>query len=185
VKRLAVVAAALLALTTVAGACGTAQTDHKTADVSFGQGMVLQDRQAVAIADMAANQAESPKVKDLAVRIKAAREPEIVKVSAWLKTWGARIPASAADTGTVTNPLPGGLRVLSAAELDTLSKATGKPFDQNFLGRMIDIDEGAIGLAQKDLDNGRYGPAKDLARSTIKDRRSEVDELVALLRGLI
>lgn len=183
-KRLALLAIALVAVTAVA-ACSNSQADHKTADASFAQGMVLQDHQAVVIADLAAAHAGAPQIKDLATRIKAAREPEIVKLSGWLKTWHERIPADAADVKAVTNPLPGGLRVLRADELTTLASLSGKGFDQNFLGRMIDIDQGAIGLAQQDLDNGRYGAAKDLARSIKKDRRSEVDEMVALLKTVI
>ncbi len=183
-KRLTLLAITLLAATAAAGGCSS-PSGHKTTDVDFAQGMVLQDRQAIALADLALQQAAAPQVKELATRVKATREPEIVDMSGWLKTWGEKIPADATDVAAVTNRQPGGIALLTADDLKQLSTVSGRGFDQNFLGRLINNDQGSVELAQKELDNGRYGPAKTLAASIKKDRRSDSDDQLKLLKTVI
>ena len=65
-----------------AGASTTAAADFNDADVAFAQGMIPHHQQAVEMADMALENAESDEVKDLAERINAAQDPEIETMTA-------------------------------------------------------------------------------------------------------
>jgi uncharacterized protein (DUF305 family) len=71
--------AVLTALTLAGAACGddggTRAAEHNDADLVFAQKMVPHHEQAVSMSDMALQKAESPKVKELAERIKSARGP--------------------------------------------------------------------------------------------------------------
>ncbi|MCA1694138.1 MAG: DUF305 domain-containing protein, partial [Actinobacteria bacterium] len=103
------VAAAATALT-VSGAlsgCGTTATPpsnsspssssavaqtHNQADITFAQGMIPHPAQAIAMSMMAAQQAGSPQVKNLAARIQAEQQPEIDQLSGFLRAWNAPVP---------------------------------------------------------------------------------------------
>lgn len=67
--------------------------DHNDADIDFATEMVQHHRQAVDMADLAADRASSQEVKDLATKIKGAQDPEIRTMSGWLTSWGEEVPA--------------------------------------------------------------------------------------------
>jgi uncharacterized protein (DUF305 family) len=62
-------------------------------DVMFAQTMIPHHEQAVDMSDMVLSKSNiNPEVTALAKQIKAAQQPEIDMMNAWLETWG-RIPA--------------------------------------------------------------------------------------------
>src|SRR5882757_10109618 len=65
---------------------------HNQADVTFATDMVPHHAQAVSMSKLAAQQASSPQVKDLATRIEAAQQPEIDQMSGFLRAWNAPVP---------------------------------------------------------------------------------------------
>ena len=54
--------------------------------------MIPHHRDAVAMAELAADRAESAEVKTLAEQIQAAQQPEIDQLSGFLNAWGAEVP---------------------------------------------------------------------------------------------
>src|SRR5690606_18534168 len=76
-----------------AGAEDTAGA-HNDQDVSFAQDMIPHHQQAIQMSRMAAGQASSAEVKDLAARIENAQDPEIETMSGWLDSWGEDVPVS-------------------------------------------------------------------------------------------
>jgi uncharacterized protein (DUF305 family) len=152
-----------------------AAADHNDADVTFAREMVPHHEQALEMARLAATQAESPQVQDLARRIEAAQDPEITTMERWLAAWGE----SERDGGTADHGGDAGL--MSEQEMSELRQANGATFDRLFLEMMVRHHESAIEMAVQELDMGKFPEAKQLAREIRDAQRAEVDEMRALL----
>ncbi|MGW4027461.1 DUF305 domain-containing protein, partial [Streptomyces sp. NPDC005009] len=106
------------------------QGQHNAADVAFAKGMIPHHRQAVEMADLAPERAQSAEVKKLAADIKKAQDPEIKKLSGWLTSWGEEVPAE----GAMDHSMHGGMEgMMSAEEMTELENASGKAFDTAFM----------------------------------------------------
>lgn len=176
-----------LAVTFVAG-CGSdddpalegtaGETDHNAADVAFAQGMIPHHQQAIEMSDLALAQAQRGEVKDLARRIKAAQQPEIDQMKGWLSDWGEE-----ADGGHGGGHGGDSMGMMSEEEMGRLKEARGAEFDRLFLEGMIRHHEGAVGMANTELAQGKFADAKDLARKIIDTQRAEIEEMRRLLAG--
>jgi len=164
-----------------AGAEDTAGA-HNDQDVSFAQGMIPHHQQAIQMSKMAASQASSTEVKDLAARIEKAQDPEIETMFGWLKSWGEDVPSSmpGMDHGghSGSSDMPG---MMDTEDMDELMKASGKGFDTMFLTMMVEHHEGAVEMATTEKDKGRYGPAEKLAGDIITAQNAEIEEMNKLL----
>jgi uncharacterized protein (DUF305 family) len=147
---------------------------HNKADISFAQAMIPHHKQAVDMAKLATGRASDPRVKDLAARIQAAQDPEVMKMTGWLDTWGAAMPGDM----TGMDGMPG---MMSTADLHALTAAKGTAFDKRFLALMIAHHTGALTMAQGELSGGSDADAKALAQSIIDGQTAEIDEMTALL----
>lgn len=176
---LAAVAAATLLL--AAGCSGfnkDASTDasspHNEADVSFAQMMIPHHEQATEMAALAETRAENQDVKDLAVAIKAAQEPEIQTMQGWLESWDATGPSHDMSH----EDMPG---MVDSKTMGELGKATGTEFDQLFLTSMIAHHEGAIAMAQSEKSDGVHKGALRLADAIIKTQTAEIKRMQGML----
>ncbi|MFE2643278.1 DUF305 domain-containing protein [Streptomyces nigra] len=164
-----------------AGAEDTAGA-HNDQDVSFAQDMIPHHQQAIQMSRMAASQASSAEVKDLAARIEKAQDPEIETMSGWLESWGEDVPSSmpGMDHGghSGSSDMPG---MMDTEDMDELMAASGKGFDTMFLTMMVEHHEGAVEMATTEKDKGRYGPAKELADDIITAQNAEIEEMNKLL----
>ncbi len=148
--------------------------DHNEADVTFVHGMIPHHRQAIEMSEMALRQAASQEVKDLASRIKSAQESEITTMTDWLEDWGQTMSPEHAGHGASG--------MLSEAEMAQLRQASGAEFDRLFLEGMIRHHEGAVTMAQEELDKGHNPEAKELARHIIDSQQAEIGEMRRLLQ---
>ncbi len=172
-----------LGLAVLGAACGSSDqpaleqpsVEHNEADVTFAQGMIPHHEQAIEMSEMALSQAARPEVKDLASRIRAAQEPEIAKMTRWLEDWGQPVQPEHGE-----HP---GAGMLSDAEMTQLRGASGPAFDRLFLEGMIRHHEGAVSMAQEELDKGQFPEAKELARDIIAAQRAEIAEMQRLLQS--
>ncbi|AWE51554.1 DUF305 domain-containing protein [Streptomyces nigra] len=164
-----------------AGAEDTAGA-HNDQDVSFAQDMIPHHQQAIQMSRMAASQASSAEVKDLAARIEKAQDPEIETMSGWLESWGEDVPSSmpGMDHGghSGSSDMPG---MMDTEDMDELMAASGKGFDTMFLTMMVEHHEGAVEMATTEKDKGQYGPAKELADDIITAQNAEIEEMNKLL----
>ncbi|MEU0214907.1 DUF305 domain-containing protein [Streptomyces sp. NPDC006265] len=164
-----------------AGAEDTAGA-HNDQDVSFAQDMIPHHQQAIQMSKMAARQASSAEVKDLATRIEKAQGPEIETMSGWLESWGEDAPSSmpgmdhGGDSGS--SHMPG---MMDTEDMDELMEASGKGFDTMFLTMMVEHHEGAVEMATTEKDKGQYGPTKKLAGDIITAQNAEIEEMNKLL----
>lgn len=153
--------------------------DHNQADISFAQDMIPHHAQAIQMARLAPDRAQSPQVKELASRIEQAQDPEIEAMTAWLQAWGAPVP----PTGESGGGHGGGMGAggMDPQRMRQLEQATGAEFDRLFLQMMIKHHDGAIETARAELGNGQNPEAKQLAQQIIDAQQAEIQEMSALL----
>lgn len=184
-RRLAVAALAVAGALSFAG-CGDNSTSgsdaasHNEADVAFATGMIPHHQQALEMAEVAAERAADPKVKDLANRIEKAQDPEIEQMSGWLRDWGQPVPTPGGGHAGHSG-MPG---MMSDAEMGSLMKASGADFDRMFLEMMIRHHEGAIEMAKEEQDKGANAEAKQLAGSIATSQSAEIEEMRDLLAAM-
>lgn len=166
-------------VTTGAGDAIPADADFNQADVDFAQGMIPHHAQAIEMADMAIGRAESPEVRDLAERIRAAQDPEIEQLEIWLEDWGQEVPdrhsSMGGDMGEMGDMSMDGM--MSQEQMDAMAAAAGAEFDAMFLEMMVVHHEGALTMAVDEVDNGKFEPTIDMARSIIDGQSVEIEEM--------
>ncbi|TDD13333.1 DUF305 domain-containing protein [Nonomuraea diastatica] len=137
------------------------------ADVTYVQDMIVHHRQALDMALLAPNRAESPKVKGLADRIKAAQAPEIQYMTTWLREQEQKVP----DHHAAHDGMPG---MATPEQMEALRAATGKDFDRMFLQLMINHHQGAITMSEKVLSSGSHIRIEELASDVSVTQLAEI-----------
>lgn len=171
--RLFLVVVAFAAL--LVSGCGSS-TAHDDADVAFATGMVPHHRQAVEMSDLLlAKTGVDDEVRALATTIKGEQAPEIEQMTGWLKDWGAPAPAGMDPMGGM------GDGMMSAAEMDALTKAEGRDAQTRFLTGMVKHHRGAVAMAQTEIAAGRDDDAKTLAKKIVSSQQAEIDQMTRLL----
>jgi uncharacterized protein (DUF305 family) len=159
---------------------GTAATQPSAAfndaDVTFAQGMIPHHEQAIEMADIALDPqvGASEAVKTLATQIKAAQDPEIVTMTAWLKEWGKPMMGSDHSGHDM-----GGM--LSSGQMRALEAARGAAFDQMFYELMIKHHDGAVAMATTVQKDGTNADVHALAAQVIAGQTAEMELMKAEL----
>ncbi len=179
---------------TTAAPATTAQAAdaHNMADAMFSQHMIPHHQQAIEMSDMLlAKQGIDPRVTELATQIKAAQGPEIEQMRGWLREWG--MPAmpggdmgghgGMGDMGDMGD-MPGMAGMMSEADMTALQNAEGVDATKLFLNQMIEHHEGAITMAQNEIDDGQYPATIELAHSIIETQQREIDTMKQILQTL-
>src|SRR5215208_393557 len=179
---------------------------HNQADVMFAQHMIPHHQQAVEMSDIVrAKQGIDPRVTELANQIKAAQGPEIQKMQGWLTQWGSpQMPMRSGmpDHGNMPMPsgdmpghgsmpttsgmpsmsgMPGMSGMMSQQDMAALRNAQGVEASRLFLTQMITHHEGAITMAQKEINDGQYPAALELARAIVAAQQKEIDTMKGIL----
>ncbi|MEU1084327.1 DUF305 domain-containing protein [Streptomyces sp. NPDC005908] len=163
---------------TASASASASQGQHNAADVAFAKGMIPHHRQAVEMADLAPERAQSPEVKKLAADIRKAQDPEIKTLSGWLTSWGEEVPAE----GAMDHSMHGGVEgMMSAEEMTELEILSGKAFDSAFMEMMIEHHEGAVEMAKTEQADGAYEPAEKMAGQIIISQSAEIEQMNKLL----
>jgi uncharacterized protein (DUF305 family) len=177
---------------------------HNAQDVSFTQTMIVHHTGAIAMADLAATRASSTQVKDLALQIKAAQQPEIDEMTSWLKAWGdpVTMPGMTSPPPTPTSgDMPGmdmsaptatpsaigmdsSMPGMTPADMAELSSATGLTFDKDFLTLMIEHHGSAVTMAKVELSKGQNTAAKKLAKSIVTSQSKQIASMKTMLSAL-
>ncbi|GAA4892574.1 DUF305 domain-containing protein [Tessaracoccus lubricantis] len=158
---------------------GEVSETHNDADTSFAQMMIIHHEGAIEMAELAVDKAEAPEVVALAERIAAAQGPEIDEMTQWLGAWGEDVAAS--DHSGMSH---GGMDMdgMSQEEMmEWLSGLSGDEFDTAFLEGMIAHHEGAVEMAEAELDEGQNAEALALAEKIIADQEAEIAEMKEML----
>ena len=164
--------------------------DHNDADVMFAQHMIPHHQQAIEMSDIVlAKQGVGARVTDLATEIKAAQGPEIEQMRDWLGQWGRpSMPLMEASEGHGGHGMEGmsgdGMGMMSDEQMTALKSADGVEAGRLFLTGMITHHEGAIDMAQTEIDEGKFAPAIEMARAIAKSQQQEIDTMKGLLQTL-
>lgn len=168
---------------------------YTEADVHFMTSMVGHHAQAVVMAQLAPERAESQQVKTLAERIINGQRDEIRTMQQWLRDRRKPVPepdltGAGMTHGTGTgqmdaHSMPG---MLSDAQMAQLRAARGAEFDRLFLGYMIQHHRGAVSMVEKLF--GSYGAAQDetvfkFASDVNVDQITEIARMERMLRALV
>ncbi|MBF6456108.1 MULTISPECIES: DUF305 domain-containing protein [Nocardia] len=209
-KKTLAVGATALAVTFTAAACGDSDTDtttattpsaaisattpaaedtaaHNDADVMFAQMMIPHHTQAIEMSDMIlAKQGIPEPVTALANQIKAAQGPEIDQLTTWLGQWGepTQMPSSSAMPGHDMPETEGMEGMMSEEDMQALSDAQGTEAARLFLNQMIAHHEGAIDMAQTEIEDGQFPDAVQMARTIVDTQQQEIDTMRQLLTTL-
>ncbi|TQN44077.1 uncharacterized protein (DUF305 family) [Blastococcus colisei] len=163
-----------------ADSSATVSEEFNDADVVFAQGMIPHHEGALVMAEMALQRASDPRVLDLAERIQAGQGPEIDLMTGWLEEWGE--PVESGGMGGMDHGSDGGMDHGSEGMGDM--PAAGPDFDVMWLQSMIEHHDGAVVMAQIEIDDGANEEAIDLARRIVETQNDEIDEMQQLLNEL-
>ena len=171
---------------------------HNDADVMFAQMMIPHHSQAIEMSDMLLAKEDIPAdVTALAEQIKAAQGPEIAQLESWLEQWGE--PTEMPETGNYDMPgmdmdegmdgMEGmeGMQMegmMSEEDMQALSDAQGTDAARLFLEQMIAHHEGAIDMAQTEIEDGQFPDAVEMARTIVDTQQQEIETMRELLSTL-
>jgi len=182
---------------------GAANNDakHNDADVMFAQAMIPHHQQAIEMSDMVlSKQGIDREIVSLANQIKDAQGPEIEQMQGWLRDWRAASTPSPStsmpghDMGDMPSrgDMPGmghmpgmgggGHGMMSEADMADLQNAQGADAGRVFLTQMIEHHEGAITMAQNEIDNGAFPAAIDMARNIVSSQQQEIATMQEILK---
>ncbi|MGH3689444.1 MAG: DUF305 domain-containing protein [Microbacterium sp.] len=154
-------------------------TNANSADAMFASMMIVHHEQAIEMSDIVlAADGVDPAVTELAQQIKAAQGPEIEQLQDWLTDWG--VSPEDVDTGGMDH----GDGMMSEDDLAALQAADGPEASRLFLEQMIVHHEGAVEMAQAQVDDGSNPDAVELAQKIIDDQSDEIQEMKNLLSAL-
>jgi uncharacterized protein (DUF305 family) len=151
-----------------------AAADFNDQDVTFAQMMKPHHEQAVEMADMIlAKDGISTDVTGLATQIKEAQGPEISQLEEWITAWGAEGSMSGMD-----HSMDG---MMSDEDMSALENANGPEAEKLFLEQMTMHHEGAVEMAQTEVDEGRNTDAIEMANTIVRTQTEEIATMQDLL----
>ncbi|MGA8846945.1 MAG: DUF305 domain-containing protein [Nocardioides sp.] len=204
-RRRAAVVVALIA-TTAISACGSSDdavdpgavstaangSTFNTADVDFATEMIAHHAQAVQMVVVAQGRELDPAVAALMDEIRSAQVPEIETMVDWLTAWDEPIPETSLDHSNAghdmgdmssnmsdMSDMPG---MMSADQMGALEDSTGERFQSMWLERMISHHEGAIQMAELEVENGTNTDAVALAQNLVTSQTVQIETMVGLLQ---
>lgn len=168
--------------TTVADADAT----HNAADATFLREMVPHHRQAVMMSELVAENSDDPEVVELGEEISAGQGPEIETMTALLEAWGEEPPGGHMGDGMDGmgmdgTAMEGMAGMMTPEQMAGLTASEGEAFDRMFLEMMIVHHEGAIEMAQAQLEEGMHPDALQLAEEIRDAQEQEIERMHDML----
>lgn len=148
------------------------------ADMAFVSGTKMHHEQAIEMSDILLEKESIPEdIAALATRIKVAQSPEIERMDRWLADWGM--------SDLMDHPsMEHGDGMVPKDEIKALKEASGKEAAKLFLEQMITHHEGAVDMAETEINEGSYPAAIDLSKDIVKSQNEEIQEMKQLLAAL-
>ena len=148
--------------------------DSNRADMMFVQMMIPHHEQAIEMSDLLSGKSGiSAGSMDLAQEIAAAQTAEIAQMKTLLDDWGVNSMGDMGDMG-----------MMSDDDMEALADAEGTDAERIFLTGMIDHHEGAIEMAEPEVENGESAETVALATDIIRAQRIEIELMKDLLAAL-
>jgi uncharacterized protein (DUF305 family) len=164
-----------------AGGGSTAASTANDADITFAQSMIPHHRQAVEMSEVLLDKAGgAEEVRTLATEIIQAQQPEIDQFESWLVAWGVDDGMGGREHGS-GGANDGMAGMLSEDDLQLLDDASGTAVDRLYLELMIRHHEGAVTMAQTEVDEGENPQAVALAGRIASSQSDEIARMQDLL----
>ncbi|CAO1654140.1 DUF305 domain-containing protein [Salinibacterium sp. NYA9b] len=152
--------------------------DANSADVMFTAMMIPHHEQAVEMADMVLEKdGIDERVVTLAQEIKAAQGPEIELMTSWLEGWGVGMTDGMDGMGN-------GDGMMSDSDMADLEAANGDDASRLFLEQMIVHHEGAIDMAELEIDSGQNEDVLALAQEVMDAQTTEISLMRSIISSL-
>ena len=160
--------------------------EHNDADVMFAQMMVPHHEQAVEMSEMLLAKDDVPaEVAEFAQRVIDAQGPEIERMNDMLTAWEAEPLADAEDMDGMDHGSGAGMSgMMSEEDMSALEDAQGTGAAQLYLEQMTVHHEGAVEMAQEQIEQGQNPQAVELARQVVADQEAEIAEMEQMLQEL-
>lgn len=169
------------------GSAEQVSSEHNEADVTFAQMMIPHHQQAVEMSEiLLADEDISTDVADFAQGVIDAQGPEIERMNAMLEAWGEEpMDTGNMDTGDMDGSDHGGMSgMMSQEDLTALEEAQGTEASRLYLAQMIIHHEGAVEMAQSQVDDGKNPQALRLAEQVIDAQEAEITEMEQMIEDL-
>ncbi|GAA4761069.1 DUF305 domain-containing protein [Citricoccus nitrophenolicus] len=165
---------------TATGSAEEISAEHNDADVMFAQMMLPHHEQAVQMSEMLLAKDDIPaEVADFAQQVIDAQGPEIERLNAMLAAWDAE------PMGDMEGMDHGGMSgMMSEEDLAALEEAQGAEAARLYLEQMTAHHEGAVEMAQDQVDSGQNPQAVALAEQVITAQEAEIAEMEQMLGNL-
>jgi len=144
---------------------GMDMTSDVAFDAMFIDSMIKHHQGAIAMAEMALEQAEHEEIVALAEDIIAAQEAEIEQMQTWRSEW---YPDLATTEGME----------MGMGEM-MMSEDESTPFDQRFIEAMVSHHQGAIDMAEMALEQAEHEEIRTLAEAIISAQEAEIEQMQA------
>lgn len=164
------------------------------ADASFASALVQHDAAALVLVDLTTGHALSPDAQELADETLLSHAPEVEQLVTWLNDWDRPVPATMRDhvnaghddhethegpTSETGADLPG---MPTTAQLADLAPLDGDAFEAAWLDLMAEHRRGALELADAQLEDGLFAPARTLAEEIENARTNDLETIDSLRR---
>lgn len=154
------------------------QAEHNDADVMFAQMMIPHHEQAIEMADVVLAKPDvEPQITELANEVKAAQGPEIEVLAQWLDSWGAERSSEHSGHAGMDG-------MMSEEDMQMLSDAAGPEAKRLFLEQMIVHHQGAVEMAQTEIESGQDADAIEMAQAIVDTQQTEIETMEALLASM-
>jgi uncharacterized protein (DUF305 family) len=160
--------------------------EHDDADVMFAQMMLPHHEQAVEMSEMLLAKDDVPaEVADFAQGVIDAQGPEIERMNDMLTAWEAEPLADAEDMDSMDHGSgPGMSGMMSEEDMSALENARGTGAARLYLEQMTVHHEGAVEMAQEQIEQGQNPQAVELARQVVEDQEAEITEMERMRQEL-
>ncbi|PWF84791.1 DUF305 domain-containing protein [Kocuria rosea] len=160
--------------------------EHNDADVMFAQMMLPHHEQAVDMSETLLAKDEVPaEVADFAQGVIDAQAPEIERMNDMLTAWEAEPLADAGEMDGMDHGSGAGMSgMMSEEDMSALEDAQGAGAAQLYLEQMTVHHEGAVEMAQEQIEQGQNPQAVELARQVVEDQEAEIAEMERMLQEL-
>lgn len=163
----------------------SARYPYTAADIRFMTGMIGHHAQAITMAELAPTRTQNGAIRTLAARIINAQRDEIAIMTRWLRERG-QVVANAEHAGHDGHAMMPGM--LTPAQLQELTAASGREFDRLFLRLMIQHHEGAVTMVSELFATN--GAAQDqtvfrFASDVQVDQRTEIARMQRMLAAIL
>lgn len=141
------------------------------ADRDFVRHMLVHHRRAIAVGRLAQERGSDPRVRGFGATIVRQQTPEERRLAAWVGTLDV-------TTGPGDAAMADGY--VDDAALRRLRTLAPRTFDREVLLASARSEAGAARMAAVELQDGRYGPARQLARAIATAPTGQIPQLRAL-----